>query len=52
MTAPLELPPEVPLDRVWLPVDGPEGAQRALDRLYLLRRTQWDSPREQETDVV
>jgi len=52
MTSRLELPPDVPLDRIWLPVEGRESARRALDRLYLLRRERGDPPPEEETDKV
>ncbi len=52
MTPRLELPPGVPLDRVWLPVEGRESARHALDRLYLLRRELVDPPQEEETDKV
>ncbi len=52
MTALPELPPGVPPDRVWLPVEGREGARRALDWLYLLRRELVDPPQEEERDKV
>lgn len=52
MISPMKLPRGIPPERIWLPVDGPDSAKKALLRLFALCRKQPVSPFFREMDQV